>query len=122
MNSYYQVKNAQCFATNACGVVWYGMVWYGMVWYGMVWYGMVWYGMVWYGMVWYGINYCPITPMFYFESIQNQVVENEVTLVEGNVYAVLYEQDDCWYRSVVESIISGDKVNITYGLVDFHFF
>jgi hypothetical protein len=38
-------------------------------------------------------------------------VESEVTLVEGNVYAVLREEDDCWYRGVVESNIHGEKVS-----------
>ena len=57
-----------------------------------------------------------MSPSFYFVniSIQNQAAENEVTLVEGNVYAVLYDEDDWWYRGLVESVMNGEKVTVIF--------
>ena len=42
--------------------------------------------------------------------LQNQAAESEVTLVEGEVYAALFEEDERWYRGLVESLMNDDKV------------
>ena len=42
--------------------------------------------------------------------LQNQAAEVEVTLVEGKVYAVLYDDGEWWYRGLVESVINSEKV------------
>ena len=47
--------------------------------------------------------------------LQNQAAEGEVTLVEGTlvegeVYAVLYDDGEWWYRGLVESVINSEKV------------
>ncbi|CAB4010147.1 Hypothetical predicted protein [Paramuricea clavata] len=48
------------------------------------------------------------------EYYQNQAAENEVTLVKGNVYAVLYDKDDWWYRGFVESVITEEKAHVLF--------
>ena len=34
-----------------------------------------------------------------------------MTLVEGEVYAILYDVDEYWYRALVESVINEEKVS-----------